>query len=122
MKILGIDFIYIAVSDFDKALVFYRDTLGLKPYKEPNGAWVEFEIGNATLSVGKFDDYKPKERYGTTVGLAVDDVPNAIKELSEKGVKVEGDVQDWKVCHSATILDPDGNKIMLHHRTDGTVG
>jgi hypothetical protein len=37
-------------------------------------------------------------------------------------VRLGGAPQDWGVCQSLEIFDPDGNPILLHHRADGTFG
>ncbi|HZS43304.1 MAG TPA: VOC family protein [Candidatus Paceibacterota bacterium] len=122
MKILAVDYIYHDVSDLSKALVFYKDVLGLKSTFEGD-KFAEFDLSNVTLTIGNFAEEKPKEKKeGPSVGLAVDDVGEAIKYLKSKGVKVLQDFIDTPVCHMAMITDPDGNQITIHKRKDGTVG
>ncbi len=120
MKIKAVDFVMYHVSDLKRGIDFYQNVLGLKPYGEPGEAWAEFEAGNVTLDIGTFS----QEDIGKAacLGLAVDDVKQAVEELRAKGVKVLSDVWESPVCHCATIADPDGNKIYLHHRKDGTAG
>lgn len=54
--------------------------------------------------------------------VAVDDVKGALEYLKGKGVTINMELQDFNPCHMASISDPDGNEIVLHHRKDGTVG
>lgn len=120
MTIRGVDYIYYEVSNVAKSKEFYRDTLGMKVAIEPeSGEWVEFDLGNMTLGIGS---YNQGGSGGTMASFAVDDVASAVEELKSKGVTVTMDPEDFPMCSMAIITDPDGNKLMLHHRKDGTVG
>ena len=118
MKIKAVDFAFYCVSDLKKSVDFYQKTLGLN-LKSQGDTWAEFDIGNLCLDIGVFG--KPG---GSSAGiaLAVDDVKSALAELKKKGVKVEEETWETPVCHGGTIEDPDGNKISLHTRKDGTCG
>jgi predicted enzyme related to lactoylglutathione lyase len=59
---------------------------------------------------------------GAAVALAVDDVRKAVAELKAKGVSIKAEPEETGVCFMATIVDPDGNEIILHHRRDGSAG
>lgn len=50
MKIKGIDFVFLNVSDFRKSIRFYQKVLGLKKTSEYKGMWAEFDAGNLTYS------------------------------------------------------------------------
>jgi predicted enzyme related to lactoylglutathione lyase len=120
--VTGVDFVSIPTADFDRALGFYGDVLGLerssvwqRPGHDPVGA--EFETGTVTLAV------MPSERLGIAfqpnkvpVALHVEDVEASRAELSSRGVEFVGDTIDSGVCHMANFEDPDGNALMLHHR------
>jgi len=49
-------------------------------------------------------------------------VREAIKVCRRRRVKVLIDAIETSVCWMAWIADPDGNRICLHSRKDGTVG
>jgi predicted enzyme related to lactoylglutathione lyase len=120
--VTGVDFVSLPTSDFDRALEFYGDVLGLerssvwqRPGHDPVGA--EFETGTVTLAV------MPSERLGIAfqpnkvpVALHVEDVEASRAELSSRGVEFVGETIDSGVCHMANFEDPDGNALMLHHR------
>ena len=125
MKIRAVDFVSYGVSDMDKALAFYRDTLGLKLEMVYENTWAEFSVGAVTLAlVGPPWGTPPQPGYqgGATVALAVDDVGAGLEELRAKGIAVLDGPQDTPVCHMALIADPDGNRLWLHWRKDGTCG
>lgn len=121
MTIRGIDYIYYEVSNLVKAKEFYTNVLGMKIGTESAaGEWIEFDLGNMTLGIGSYGQSPTKG--GTMAALSVDNVAAAVEELKSKGVKVTMGPEDFPVCAMAIIEDPDGNKLMLHARKDGTVG
>ncbi len=119
MTIRGIDYIYYEVSDIAKSRDFYNNVLGLAVSSESE-QWVEFAVGTSTLGIGSYG--QSSTTGGTMVALAVDDVASAVEELKNKGVSVTMGPDDFPTCSMAIITDLDGNKLMLHHRKDGTVG
>ena len=103
MDIRGTDFIYYQTNDIEKAIEFYRDTLGLEMYGYfEEVKWAEFNAGNAAFAVDNLEEY--------------------VNQLEAKGVTVTIPTNETPVCHFACIKDPDGNTIWLHNRKDGTFG
>ena len=111
-----VDFIAVPVQDRESAARFYEEKLGLR--RNPStDTWVEFETGNATLVVmtphthdSEFAPLPPG-----TIALRVPDVAAAKATLEAAGAEVN-DMWDSGVCHGAGFSDPDGNRILLHHR------
>ena len=122
MKIRGVDFVMYQVSNLAKAAAFYRATLGLRQeiYSE-EWQWAEFNCGNVTLSLHGGVKL-PETIAGGRLALAVEDIHAAYAELKNKGARVLNEPADHQVCWHVDVLDPDGNPIILHHRTDGTFG
>ncbi len=114
----GVDFVTVPTRDFDTAVAFYGEVLGLpNPVRYGRMPGAEFETGNLTLAVLEI------ERFGGTfapstsaVALRVDDVAARRAELEGHGVEFSGDIVDSGVCHQAYFKDPDGNPLILHHR------
>jgi predicted enzyme related to lactoylglutathione lyase len=103
-----VDFIAVPVSDLSRADEFYGETLGLT--RNPNSSgerWVEYETGNLTIALSM---------YGGGIGLGVSDVDEARGKLEDAGVEFSMDTFDSGVCHGAPFADPDGNRLLLHHR------
>ena len=124
MKARAVDFVSYLVKDMPESVKFYRDVLGLKLEGSDEGPFVEFDLGNVTLSLAlasaieeEFDIAKGN----AWVAIAVDDIEAATKELKEKGITVE-DPMDFGVCKMSQVKDPSGNTLMLHQRADGTAG
>ena len=119
MKITEIAFSCYPVKDMAKARAFYEGVLGLATTYESDdgekGHWVEYDIGAATLAIGRYNGWAPSPD-GCTVGLEVDDFDKALAELTAAGVTIEMGPLQTPVCHMAIINDPDGNGITIHKR------
>ena len=114
----GVDFVAVQTKDFDRAMTFYGETLGLpRSVHVPDRGFAEFETGNLTLSI--IDSAKMGMEHQASVGpvaLHVDDVAQSRTQLESAGVSFRGDTLDTGVCHMAFFADPDGNPLMLHGR------
>jgi predicted enzyme related to lactoylglutathione lyase len=112
------DFIGMSVTDKPGAVAFYADVLGLERNPRASEAWPEVEAGNVTLGVHTpdqtGDDFKPSDY---AIALRVADVAATKERLEGKGVEFQfPQVYDSSVCHMSFFADPDGNRLMLHHR------
>ncbi len=116
--ITGTDFITVPTKDFDTAVAFYRDVLGLQEGKRWGSMpGAEFETGNLTIAVMQSDafglEFKPHTH---PIEFRVDDFEGAKAELESRGVQFRGDVIDSGVCYQTFFQDPDGNALAIHHR------
>jgi predicted enzyme related to lactoylglutathione lyase len=116
--VTGVDFVAQMVTDFDRAVAFYGETLGLhRSVHVPERGFAEFETGNLTLSLIDPAKMGMEHRVGhNTIALHVDDVAAAREKLEARGVAFHGDIFDTGVCHMAFFNDSEGNDLMLHSR------
>jgi predicted enzyme related to lactoylglutathione lyase len=116
--VTGVDFVSVPTADFDAAIAFYGDVLGLPciaRYGQMPGA--EFQAGNLTLAVMDARAFGQEFRPNAMpIALHVDDVAEARARLEAAGVEFVTDTFDSGVCHQAIFKDPDGNPLGLHHR------
>ena len=108
IEIERVDFVAMNVGDLGRADGFYGEALGLA--RNPNSSgerWVEYETGNLTIALSQF---------GGAIALGVDDVDAARAALEDAGVEFHGETFDSGVCHGAPFTDPDGHRLLLHHR------
>jgi predicted enzyme related to lactoylglutathione lyase len=115
--ISGVDFVYVPVTDFERAEKFYGEVLELELSsrydKAPGG---EFETGTLTLQVmdpsamGREVQPSPNP-----IALHVDDFDGSVAKLKDRGVEFIHQL-DSGVCNMAFFRDPDGNTFCLHHR------
>ena len=110
----------VAVSDFDRAMGFYRDTVGLTPTQENAGA-TTFALGGGTLLDVYASQFAGTAK-STSVHLEVTDLDAAMAELRRRGVSFEdydmgelsttnGVAEGPGGIRSAWFKDPDGNTI-----------
>ena len=112
------DFVFLPITDFERAEEFYSGVLGLECSKRyDRGFGGEFETGNVTIQVVDMAkigrDFAPSRG---AIALHVDDVEAARSELEAQGVVFEEETIDSGVCYMAPFHDPDGNMLILHHR------
>lgn len=112
------DFVGIPVTDRERAVKFYGETLGLKRNPLSPDEWPEFETGNVTILLNTPEQTGvPFSPSNTAVALRVPDVSEAMKRLEASGVTfLFPEAFDSGVCHMAFFKDPDGNSLILHHR------
>jgi predicted enzyme related to lactoylglutathione lyase len=115
LKIKGIAFVGIPVTDMKRAREFYEGVLGLKVSEEMmSGRWVEYAVGNDTLAIANVgEQWRPSDQ-GTGAALEVDDFDEAIKQLKDRHVPFTAEAADTPCCHMAIVQDPDGNNIVIH--------
>ena len=111
----------IMVSDMDRSVRFYRDTLGLKlRFQSPD--WTEFDMGTTTLALhGGAKPAAPRTGPSETaagtasIGFNVDNVDAKFEELQQKGVRfvMPPKTQEGEGIRLAVLLDPDGLGISL---------
>ncbi len=121
LQITEIAFACYAVTDMNRARAFYEGVLGLRPARvsdQPDGQWVEYELGPHTLALGAALGWKPGPD-GCTVALEVADFDAAITHLKAAGVKFRVEPFPTPVCRMAMIFDPDGNTLCIHRRNPG---
>jgi catechol 2,3-dioxygenase-like lactoylglutathione lyase family enzyme len=116
--IKGTDFITVGTTDFNRAIEFYGNVLGLPESKRwGNMPGVEFETGNLTIAIMESKafglEFKP---HAHPIEFHVDDVEAARSELESRGIEFQGDILDSGVCHQTFFADPDGNALAIHHR------
>lgn len=125
IPVRALDFVMYNTKDIRKTRAFYQKLFGWEKGEEWNAFWSEFETDPLTLclnGISKSDDPKWDWHGAACVALAVDDVPTAIKECRRRKVTVLIEPVETRVCWMAWIADPDGNRICLHSRRNGTAG
>ncbi|MEH6521256.1 VOC family protein [Sulfitobacter sp.] len=112
MKVRGLNHITLATRDLQRAIPFYRDTLGLVLAHEwPQGAY--FTAGDLWFCLSLDERAQPSDSY---THFAFDVDPSDFDILSQH-VRNSG-VQIWKENRSEGaslyFCDPDGNRLELH--------
>lgn len=117
--ITGIRTIGIPVTDQDRAVEFYVDTLGLEkrldaPVEQLGGRWIEVAPGDAATSIALVPT-SDKTPTGVETGmrLATGDAAALHRELTARGVDVDGLLRWEGVPPMFALRDPDGNGLEI---------
>lgn len=115
--IKGLAFVVYAVTDMKRSRKFYEEIIGLKSNSEFDGseAWVEYAVGNDTLTLGCSPDWKPSSD-GAVAAIEVSNFDEFIADLKKKEVVFKLEPQDFPTCKMAVVFDPDRNLIMFHSK------
>jgi catechol 2,3-dioxygenase-like lactoylglutathione lyase family enzyme len=107
----------IMVRDFDRAVRFYTETLGLELKFRAGNEWAEVIAGQA-LTIGLHPwspghGPEPGQASGISIGFGVDPIDKAVAALRSKGITFRGPIQDNNNVKLAFFADPDGNPLYL---------
>jgi catechol 2,3-dioxygenase-like lactoylglutathione lyase family enzyme len=105
--------VILLVSNMEKSIKFYRDTLGI-PLKSKSKEWTEFVKDGTVIAL---HPAKKKSMLGSgtgmLVGFMVSDMEAVVKELKSKRVKFFKTPREESFGKHAIIEDPDGHLISI---------
>jgi predicted enzyme related to lactoylglutathione lyase len=103
---------YYHVADMGAAVEFYERVLGLPLKLRDGDAWVEFDVGGATLALVATDE--PVEGLGgAIVSLRVEGIEAFVATLRERGANVSHIIWGGHE-RRADVRDPSGNRLVLY--------
>ena len=121
MKVQGVAFVGIPVTDLKRARAFYEGVLDLDVAEEmAGGGWIEYNAGGDTIAITTANEQFAPSGQGISVALEVDDFDAAVTKLEGAVVPFALEPFESPVCHVAVVQDPDGNKIMIHKLKAGS--
>lgn len=105
------------ISNMDRAVRFYTETLGLKLTSRFDDHWATVEAGKG-LTIGLHPASPKYPAPGTKgsimLGLEVDEpLDRVTARLGEKGVRIQGSIVQDGAGKFLHLEDPDGNEIYL---------
>lgn len=125
IPIRAVDFVMYCARDSKKLRSWYAKTFGLKRGEEWNEFWSEFATKPVCLCINGPNRTK-KARWdwsgSAAIALAVADIHEAARACRRKRIKILVGPVETSVCWMLFIEDPEGNRLVLHQRKDGTAG
>src|SRR5438477_12904968 len=110
MRIKGLAFVGIPVTDMPRARAFYEGVLGLKVSEQMmSGKWVEYSLGTNTLAIASVGPQWLPSDQGTGAALEAENFDEAVKSLKNRNIPfvVEAYVSRW--CWMAIVKERAGN-------------
>lgn len=110
IKLLCIKAIALAVTDFERAIRFYTDTLSLRPAFEEDR-----QVGNYlgdTILMFKKDWYaQPSDALNPRVTIETEDARSTESTLRARGVVIADPVERYGESLVGSFIDSEGNKL-----------
>jgi predicted enzyme related to lactoylglutathione lyase len=121
LQVTGIAFALYPVTDVARARRFYEQALGLKVCAEmefaPGQWWIEYDVGGpSALALTNFKSPAANATPSPGIALEVADCAAALAAVRAAGVAVTWGPNEFPVCHSFAVKDPDGNDLYFHQR------
>jgi methylmalonyl-CoA/ethylmalonyl-CoA epimerase len=89
MNLNQIGQIALHADDLDRAVVFYRDTLGMRFLFQVSPGLAFFDCGGIRLMIDGIKERETPERFNSLLYYKVADLPAVYEELSSRGVAFE---------------------------------
>ncbi|MGH8925199.1 MAG: VOC family protein [Acidimicrobiia bacterium] len=115
--ITGLGQLHVSVSEIDRAVAWYRDVLGLDfLFQVPGQPMAFFDCGGVRLYLGQPENEEFRSR--PIMYFAVDDIAEAVKEITERGGEFSNQPHvvhrdDSSELWLASLPDPDGTPVVL---------
>jgi predicted enzyme related to lactoylglutathione lyase len=107
----------IFVSDLNRAVKFYTETLELKLRYQAEDKWAEVDAGNGLvlgLHPAGPQSVTPGTRGAISIGFVVTkSLDEVVHSLTERGVTFHGPLTEDGTVRLAFFADPDGNDLYL---------
>jgi predicted enzyme related to lactoylglutathione lyase len=115
----GVSAVWLPVQDMERAVRFYRDTLGLELQRQEDD-WAELDANGVQIGLNAKDSETPGPEGGAVVAFQPeDDLEEAVARLRDQGVDFAGDVSEHPWGRIAALHDPDGNSLQLYEPPKG---
>ena len=110
----------IFVTDMDRSIRFYTETLGLRLTQRVGNHWGQVEAAQLVIGLHPASAQNPAGRNGSiTIGLTFSTpIEQAVGMLQQKGVKFQGPIAQDNAGKVAYFEDPDGNLLYLWETAD----
>jgi catechol 2,3-dioxygenase-like lactoylglutathione lyase family enzyme len=109
----------VTVSDMNKSVKFYVETLGLTLQYEPDGHFAQIQAPGLTIGLLHLpgdpageSGSQDKPSGAMSIGFEVQDLESVVRTLESRGVRFHNSV-DGKAAQVVHFSDPDGNTLYL---------
>ena len=123
---MRVNYVIVFVSDMKRAVLFYRDVLGL-PLKFESSEWTEFATDGATLALhasesSNPDEDDPQQEHAGQCrpGLSVPNLDEFHKRMVERDVRCIQEPTEVFGARIAQYVDPDGLAISVGEERRGS--
>ena len=106
---------YYITGDMDRAVAFYRDTLGLALTFQDGDKWAQMKAGDVNFSLSSPDE-GAEGATGAVVIFEVDDIAASRDRIAAGGAEIVDQRDMGDHGKALTFRGPDGNLVQLFQR------
>ncbi|MPY11006.1 VOC family protein [Arthrobacter bussei] len=116
----GVATVWVPVEDMDRALAFYRDTLGLDVSMQED-EWAEIDAGGLTIGLNAREDTHGGAGGGAVISLEPEgSIEDELERIAARGgASVEGDISEYPWGRILPFKDSEGNDLQLYSPPNG---
>lgn len=105
----------VIVSDLNRAIKFYTETLGLKLVNQIQNQWAEIQSPGLTIGLHPAGPHGPKpgNSESLAIGFTVDNLDNDVITFTNKGIVFSPNITEDGPVRLAFFTDPDKNPLYL---------
>ena len=112
--IKGVAAVWLPVTDMQRAVAFYGDTLGL-PVTEHGEDWSEIDANGLRIGLNGSDSESPRGDGGALVAFQPDgELEQEVDRLTAAGVEFSDAISEHPWGRIVPFKDPDGNDLQLY--------
>ncbi len=112
--IKGVAAVWLPVTDMQRAVAFYGETLGLE-ITEHDGDWSEAGANGLRLGLNGSEQESPRGDGGALVAFQPDgELEQEVQRLKDAGVTFSGEISEHPWGRIVPFKDPDGNDLQLY--------
>jgi predicted enzyme related to lactoylglutathione lyase len=109
----GVATIWVPVTDMERAVAFYRDTLELD-LKQQDSDWSEFDAGGLMIGLNGREEAK-ESRGGAVITFQPDgSIEDERDALVKRGATIEGAISEHPWGRLLPFKDSEGNDLQLY--------
>lgn len=114
----GVATVWVPVIDIERAIGFYKDTLGLE-VEEQDGDWAMVNANGSKIGLNAHEGEGAGVSGGPVIAFRpADGIETAVEDLRGKGVEIAGEISDHPWGRIATFKDSEGNDLQLYAPPD----
>lgn len=114
MAAAGVATVWVPVEDMERAVAFYRDTLGLD-VTSTSSDWSELDAGGLMIGLNARESASVSESGGAVVSFQPDgSIEEELERLKARGASIEGEISDHEWGRILPFKDSEGNDLQFY--------
>ncbi|BBE22652.1 hypothetical protein MN0502_15350 [Arthrobacter sp. MN05-02] len=111
----GIAAVWVPVEDMDRAVAFYRDTLGLSVMMQDSD-WTEIDAGGLTIGLNAREDTHAGSGGGAVISFSPEgSIEDEVQRITARGgASIEGEISEYPWGRILPFKDSEGNDLQLY--------